>query len=157
MPIGKEVKTGKGTKIYHPELVNLYGCEIGRDCKIGAFVAIQKGVVIGDRVKVLDFAFIPEGVTIEDEVLIGPHACFTNDLYPRATNPDGTLKDENDWQLVKTRVGKRASIGAGATILCGVSIGEGAMVGAGSVVIKDVPPQTIVVGNPAREIGKIEE
>lgn len=157
MPISKEVKIGKGTRIYHPALVNLYDCEIGRDCKIGAFVVIQKGVVIGNGVKILDSVFIPEGVTVEDEVLIGPHVCFTNDRYPRATNPDGTLQDAGDWKLVKSKVCRKASIGANATIVCGVEIGEGALVGAGSVVTRDVPSWTIVIGNPARILRKMKD
>lgn len=155
MPISKDVKIGKNTKIYHPELTNLYGCEIGDDCKIGAFVEIMKGVKIGNKVKIQASAFIPESVVIEDEVFIGPHVVFTNDLYPRSTNEDGTLKLSDDWKKVPTLVQKRASIGANSTILCGIIIGEGALIGAGSVVTKDVPGWTVVVGNPAQEIRKI--
>ncbi|HVO77795.1 MAG TPA: acyltransferase [Methanomassiliicoccales archaeon] len=136
---------GDGTVVR--DFVNLYGCRIGRDCKIAAYVEIQRGVTIGDRCKVEAFAFIPTGVTIADEVFIGPHAVFTNDLHPRATG---------DWSVVPTNVGKGASVGAGAVIVCGITIGEGAMIGAGSVVTKDVPPNTLVVGNPARPIRKVK-
>lgn len=140
--------------IQHPELVNLYGCVIGDGCKIAAFVEIQRDVRLGRNVKVLPFAFIPSGVTIEDGAFIGPHACFTNDLYPSAVGEDGELLTEAGWRLVPTRVGKGASIGANATILCGVTIGEGAMVAAGSVVTKDVPPHSMAVGVPARIVGR---
>lgn len=139
--------------IPHPELVNLYGCVIGDGCKIAAFVEIQRDVRLGRHVKVLPFAFIPSGVTIEDGAFIGPHACFTNDLYPSAVGEDGELLTEAGWSLVFTHVGPRASIGANATILCGVTIGEGAMVAAGSVVTRDVPPHTLVAGVPARVLG----
>lgn len=153
--VGKDVKLGDNVKIYHPELVNLYGCEIGDECVIGAFVEIRKDVKIGNKVKIQAFAFIPEGVTLEDEVFVGPHVCFTNDKFPRSTNIDGTLQTSSDWEVVRTKVCKRASIGANATIVCGITIGEGAMVGAGSVVTKDVLPRTIVAGNPAKLIGKV--
>ena len=156
MPIAEDVKIGKNTKIYHPQNVNLYGCEIGEECIIGAFVEIRRGVKIGDRVKIQAFAFIPEGITIEDEVFIGPHVVFTNDDSPRATNEDGSLKGSDDWEVLSTKVCKKASIGANATILSGITIGEGALVGAGSVVTKDVLPWTIVAGNPAKIIRKIE-
>lgn len=157
MPIGKKIKIDKTVQIYHPSLVNLYGCEIGNECNIGTFVEIQKGVKIGNKVKIQPFAFIPEGVTIEDEVFIGPHVCFTNDLFPRSTNSDGSRQTANDWKIVETFVKKHASIGANATILCGITIGEGAMIGAGSVVLQDVPPWTIVAGNPAKFIRKIKK
>lgn len=152
-----DVELGKGVKIYHRNIVNLYGCKIGSDSVIGSFVEIGRGVKIGERVKIQAFAFIPEGVTIEDEVLISPHVCFTNDKYPRSTNLDGSLQSGNQWEVIRTLVCKRASIGANATIVCGVTIGEGAIVGAGSVVTRDVPAWTIVAGNPAREIRKIKK
>lgn len=140
-----ECDIGEGTVVR--DFVNLYGCKIGRDCKIAAFVEIQRGVVIGDRCKVEAYAFIPSGVIIEDEVFVGPHATFTNDLHPRATG---------DWRVTPTKVEKGASIGANATIVCGITIGEKAMVGAGAVVTKDVPPRALVVGNPAKIIKKLE-
>ncbi len=126
------------------DFVNLYGCKIGNGCRIAAYVEIQRGVKIGDRCKVEAFAFIPTGVTIEDEVFVGPHACFTNDLLPKAVG---------DWDVTPTLVKKGASIGANATIVCGVTIGENALVGAGAVVTKDVPANAVVVGAPARVIG----
>lgn len=153
--ITPDVKLGKDVVVY--DFVNLYGCRVGDNTKIGCFVEIRKDVVIGKNCKIQAFAFIPEGVTIEDEVFIGPHACFVNDKLPRATNKDGTLKESSDWKVEKTLVRKRASIGANATILCGVTIGENSVVGAGSVVTKDVPKNSIVAGNPARLIGKVED
>lgn len=147
--IDASVKLGKNVKIYHPKLVNLYGCKIGSGSSVGSFVEIGKGAVVGERVKIQAFVNIPEGVIIEDEVFIGPQVSFTNDKYPSSTNPN--------WKVIPTRVCKRASIGANATIVCGVTIGEGAIVGAGSVVTKDVPPGAIVAGNPARIIRKIKK
>jgi len=152
--ITPDVKLGKNVKIYHPELVNLYGCEIGDNCKIGALVEIRKDVKIGKNCKIQAFAFIPEKVIIEDGVFIGPHVCFTNDKYPKAINPNGSLREADDWEATPTLVKKGANIGANATILCGVTIGEFATVGAGAVVTKDVPPRTTVVGNPARILRK---
>ena len=152
----KDAKLGKNVKIYHKNLVNLYGCEIGENTKIAAFVEIQKNVKIGKNCKIEAFAFIPEGVTIEDECFIGPHACFTNDKLPRATNKNGTLKTAKDWKVAKISVKKGASIGANATIICGITIGKNSIVGAGSVVTKDVPPNSIVAGNPAKVIGKVK-
>ena len=152
--IAPDVKLGQNVKIY--SFVNLYGCEIGDDSRIGAFVEIQKGAYIGKRVKVSSHTFICEGVTIEDEVFIGHGVMFINDKYPQATNPDGSSQSEADWKVVTTLVKRRASIGSNATLLCGVTIGEGAVVGAGSVVTKDVPPYTIVAGNPARVLRKIQ-
>lgn len=146
--IAPDVKLGQGVVIHH--FVNLYGCEIGDHTKIGSFVEIQKGVFVGRNCKVSSHTFICEGVTIEDEVFIGHGVIFINDKYPRATNPDGALQSEVDWQVVGTVVQRGASIGSGATILCGVTVGEEATVGAGAVVTKDVPPRATVVGNPAR-------
>lgn len=157
MPISKEVKLGESVIIHHPDLVNLYGCTIGDGTKIGSFVEIQKNAVIGKRCKISSHAFICEGVTVEDEVFIGHGVMFINDAYPRATNKDSTLQTEENWQISKTLVKAKASIGSNATILSGVTIGEGAMVGAGSVVTKDVPPWTIVVGNPARVLREIKD
>lgn len=155
--ISKDVKLGKNVKIYHPDLVNLYGCQIGDNTKIGSFVEIKKSARIGKNCKIEPFAFIPEGVVLEDEVFIGPHACFINDKLPRATTTKGKLKIESDWKVAKTLVKKRASVGANATIMCGITIGKNSMIGAGSVVTKDVPPDAIVVGNPAKIIGKIKD
>jgi acetyltransferase-like isoleucine patch superfamily enzyme len=155
--ITKDVKLGKNVKIYHKDMVNLFGCEIGENTKIGTFVEIKKEVKIGKNCKIEPFAFIPEGVTLEDGVFIGPHVCFTNDKLPRATNTDGSLKSEDDWEISKTIVKKRAAIGANATIMCGITIGENAMIGAGSVVTKDVPKNSIAVGNPAKIIGKVKD
>jgi acetyltransferase-like isoleucine patch superfamily enzyme len=153
--IAPDVKLGRDVKIY--AFVNLYGCEIGDESKIGTFVEIQKGACIGRRVKVSSHTFICEGVTIEDETFIGHGVMFINDRFPRSTNADGSVQTEADWSLVPTLIQRRASIGSNATILCGVTVGEGAIVGAGSVVTKDVPPYTIVAGNPARILRRIEK
>ena len=152
--IAADVKLGKDVAIY--DFVNLYGCEIGDDSKIGTFVEIQRGAKIGRRVKISSHTFICEGVEIEDGVFVGHGVMFTNDLFPRATNADGTLQTAADWKVVPTLVRRGASIGSGATILCGVEIGEDAIVGAGSVVTRSVPPRTIVAGNPARVRRTIE-
>lgn len=152
--IAADVKLGKDVAIY--DFVNLYGCEIGDDSKIGTFVEIQRGAKIGRRVKISSHTFICEGVEIEDGVFVGHGVMFTNDLFPRATNADGTLQTAADWKVVPTLVRRGASIGSGATILCGVEIGEDAIVGAGSVVTRSVPPRTIVAGNPARVLRTIE-
>lgn len=152
--IAPDVRLGKNVKIY--AYVNLYGCEIGDESKIGTFVEIQKGAVIGKRVKVSSHTFICEGVTIEDEVFIGHGVMFINDKYPRATNMSGGLQTEADWKCVSTLIKKRASVGSNATILCGITVGEGAIIGAGSVVTKDVPDWTIAAGNPARVIRKVK-
>ena len=146
--IAPDVKLGRDVKIY--AFVNLYGCEIGDESKIGTFVEIQKGAIIGKRVKVSSHTFICEGVTIEDEVFVGHSVTFINDRYPHATNEDGSIQTDADWTLERTLVKRRASIGSGSTILCGVSIGENAIVGAGSVVTHDVPDGAVVAGNPAR-------
>ena len=146
--IAPDVKLGRDVRIY--AFVNLYGCEIGDESKIGTFVEIQKGVRIGRRVKVSSHSFICEGVTIEDECFIGHGVMFTNDKYPRSANLDGSLQTEADWAVVPTLIRRGASIGSNATILCGVTIGERAIVGAGSVVTKDVPPGAVVAGVPAR-------
>jgi UDP-2-acetamido-3-amino-2,3-dideoxy-glucuronate N-acetyltransferase len=151
--IASDVSLGPGVAIHHPELVNLYGCTIGEGSKIASFVEIQKGAVIGRNVKIEAFVFIPTGVTIEDGAFIGPHVCFTNDLYPRATDEQGDLLSVEEWTVVPTIVRKEASIGAGATIVCGVKIGEGAMVAAGATVTRDVPAATLVAGTPARVVG----
>lgn len=153
MPVADSVALGKDVKIFHPSLVNLYGCSVGDESRIGAFVEIQKGAVIGARCKISSHSFVCEGVTIENEVFIGHGVMFTNDRYPRASNADGSLQTEADWKLELTRVRRGASIGSNATVICGVTIGEGAVVGAGAVVTKDVPDYTIVAGVPARVIG----
>ncbi len=153
--IADDVKLGRDVKIFQPDLVNLYGCEIGDGCRIGAFVEIRRDVFIGRNVKIQAFAFIPEGVTIEDGVFIGPHVCFTNDKHPRAVNEDGSPQTAEDWKVIPTRVCEGASLGANSTILCGITIGRHAMVGAGAVVTRDVPDHAIVVGNPARISGDV--
>lgn len=150
MPIADSVQTGKGVVIMHPDLVNLYGCSIGDETKIGSFVEIQRGAVIGSRCKISSHTFICEGVTIEDEVFVGHGVMFINDRRPAAVNPDGGLKTDADWTLERTVVRKRAALGSGAVILCGVTVGEGATVGAGAVVTRDVPPGAVVAGVPAR-------
>ena len=147
------VSLGKDVSIPQPHLVNLYGCVIGDGCKIASFVEIQRGVVLGRNVKVEAFAFLPSGVTVDDGAFIGPHVCFTNDRYPASVNDAGNLLEAGDWHEVATVVGRRAAIGANATIVCGVRIGDDAMVGAGSVVTRDVAPGMLVVGNPARVVG----
>jgi len=148
----KNVKLGKNIKIFG--FVNLYGCEIGDNTKIGTFVEIQKNVKIGRNCKISTHTFICEGVTIQDNVFVGHNVTFINDKYPRATNPDDSIQTEADWKVVPTIVKKGASIGSSTTILCGVTIGENAIVGAGSVVTKDVPDNTVVAGVPARVLRK---
>ena len=157
MAIAPTAKIGDGVELRHPDLVNIYGCSIGRDSKIGPFVEIQKNSSVGSRCKISSHSFICEGVTIEDEVFIGHGVMFTNDLYPRATGEDGRLQGEGDWALRPTRVGRRASIGSNATVLAGVTIGDDALVGAGAVVTADVPPGAIVAGVPARVIGEVRK
>jgi len=153
--IAPDVKLGQNVKL--SRFINLYGCEIGDESKIGAFVEIQKNASVGERCKISSHTFICEGVTIEDNVFIGHGVMFINDSFPRATAADGNLQTEADWKVERTVVKKGASIGSGATILSNVSIGENAIVGAGSVVTKDVPPSSIVVGNPARVLRYIDK
>jgi acetyltransferase-like isoleucine patch superfamily enzyme len=152
--IAADVRLGKNVKL--SKFINLYGCEIGDDTKIGAFVEVQKGATIGKSCKISSHTFICEGVTIEDNVFIGHNVTFINDTYPRATKPDGELQTEKDWKVEPTRVKKGASIGSGATVLSEVTIGENAIVGAGSVVTRDVPANTIVAGVPARVLRLLE-
>ena len=146
--IARDVQLGRG--VWLSDFINLYGCSIGDESKIGAFVEVQKNVSIGQRCKIGSHSFICEGVTIEDECFIGHHVCFINDRFPHATTDDGQLQTDLDWDVVPTYVRKHASIGSGAVILCGVTIGEEAMIGAGAVVTSDVAPQGIVAGIPAR-------
>ena len=157
MPISENVKLGQKVQIFQPTLVNLYGCSIGDETKIGAFVEIQKNVAIGARCKISSHTFICEGVEVEDEAFIGHGVMFTNDIYPRATTPNGGLQTEADWKVEPTYVKRGASIGSNATIVAGVTIGEGALVGAGAVVTKDVRPYAIVAGVPARVVGDTRE
>ena len=151
--ISPDVKLGHNVQLN--EFINLYGCTIGDGTKIGPFVEIQKNVVVGRNCKIQSHSFICEGVTIEDEVFVGHGVIFTNDKYPQATTDSGGLQTEADWQVIPTIIKTRASLGSNATILCGITIGEGAVIGAGSVVTKDVAPNTIVAGNPARAIRKM--
>lgn len=153
MPTSDTVRLGHNVKIGQPLLVNLYGCSLGDDTKVGAFVEIQKNAIVGARCKISSHSFICEGVQIDDEVFIGHGVMFTNDRYPRATNPEGGLQTESDWSVEPTRVMRGASIGSHATIVAGVTIGREAMVGAGAVVTRDVPDHAIVAGVPARVIG----
>ena len=148
------VKVGNGVRIFN--FVNAYGCSIDDNSKVGAFVEIQKGSTIGKNCKISSHTFICEGVHIEDNCFVGHGVMFTNDLFPRATNSNGSPQSETDWKLVETFIKKGASIGSNATILCGVTIGENAMVGAGAMVTKDVAPNTIVAGNPAKIIKQIK-
>lgn len=152
--IAPDVKLGKDVKIF--SFVNLYGCEIGDNTKLGTFVEIQKNATIGRNCKISSHTFICEGVHIEDNVFVGHNVTFINDMYPRATAADGKMQTEEDWEVVPTYVKRGASIGSSATVLAGVTIGENAIVGAGAVVTKDVPADTIVAGNPARVMRKIE-
>jgi acetyltransferase-like isoleucine patch superfamily enzyme len=153
--IAPDVKLGKNVRIN--DFVNFYGCEIGDNTKIGTFVEIQKGAKVGKNCKIQSHTFICEGVIIEDNVFVGHNVTFINDLYPKAVRKDGKLQTENDWDCVQTLVKKGASIGSSATLLCGVTVGENAVIGAGSVVTIDVPRHTIVAGNPARIIRKLED
>ena len=151
--ISADVQLGADVSIPQPSLVNLYGCQVGDGTKIGAFVEIQRGAVIGNRCKISSHTFVCAGVTIEDEVFIGHGVMFINDRFPRATAAGGALQTEADWELVETRIGRGASIGTNATIMGGITIGEGALVGAGAVVTRDVPAGATVAGVPARVIG----
>lgn len=153
--VKNDVQLGEGVVIYHPDLVNLYGCKVGAGTKIGTFVEIQKGANIGARCKVSSHTFICEGVNIEDGVFVGHGVMFTNDIYPKAVNAEGGLQTEADWQVIQTHVRARASIGSNATILCGITIGEGALIGAGAVVTHDVPDYAIVAGVPGRVVGDV--
>ena len=153
--ISADVELGAHVSIPQPALVNLYGCRIGDHTRIGAFVEVQRGAVIGGHCKISSHSFVCGGVTIEDGVFIGHGVMFINDRYPRAVNEDGSLQTDADWELIGTRIGARASIGSNATILAGVTVGEGALVGAGAVVTKDVPPGAIVAGVPAAVIGMV--
>ena len=157
MPIAKDVQLGRDVRIFHPDLVNLYGCSVGDDTKLGTFVEIQGGAHIGSRCKVSSHSFICEGVTVEDEVFIGHGVMFTNDLFPRACTSDGGLKTEGDWSAIPTRVCHGASIGSNATIICGTTIGRSALVGAGAVVTRDVPDYAIVAGVPAKVVGDVRD
>jgi acetyltransferase-like isoleucine patch superfamily enzyme len=152
--ISEDVKLGANVRL--SKFINLYGCEVGDETKIGAFVEIQKNAVVGKRCKISSHTFICEGVVIEDNVFIGHGVTFTNDMFPRATARDGSLQTEADWKVERTVVRNGASVGSGATILCDLSIGENAIVGAGSVVTKDVPANAIVAGNPARILRYID-
>jgi acetyltransferase-like isoleucine patch superfamily enzyme len=152
--IAPDVRLGQNVKL--SQYINLYGCEIGDDTKIGAFVEVQKNAHIGKRCKISSHTFVCEGVTIEDCVFIGHGVMFINDTFPRAANTDGSLQTEADWKVEKTVIKKGASIGSGSTILSNVTVGENAIVGAGSVVTKDVPPNVIVAGNPAKLLRKLD-
>lgn len=153
--ISDDVKLGENVKIF--SFVNLYGCTIDDNTKIGTFVEIQKGAFIGKNCKISSHSFICEGVTIEDDVFIGHNVTFINDAYPRATTGDGKMQTEEDWVCIPTLIKKGASIGSSSTLLCGITIGENAVVGAGAVVTKNVPANTIVAGNPARILRKIDQ
>jgi UDP-2-acetamido-3-amino-2,3-dideoxy-glucuronate N-acetyltransferase len=157
MPISESVRLATNVQIPQPSLVNLYGCSIGDETKIGAFVEIQKNAIIGARCKVSSHTFICEGVVIDDEAFIGHGVMFTNDLFPSAATPDGRLQTEADWKILATRVKRGASIGSNATIIAGVTIGAHALVGAGAVVTKNVADYAIVAGVPARRIGDVRE
>jgi len=157
MPVESNVRLGSGVIIFHPELVNLYGCQIGDGTRIGTFVEIQKNALIGKNCKISSHSFICEGVEIEDEVFIGHGVKFINDLYPHATTAEGNLQGEADWKVLRTIVRARASIGTNATILPNVTIGRGAMIGAAALVVADVPDHAIVAGAPARVIGDVRE
>src|ERR1017187_5586292 len=151
--ISPDVVLGRGVRIFQPDLVNLYGCSIGDGTKVGAFVEIQRGAVIGSNCKISSHTFICTGVTIEDGVFVGHGVMFINDMYPRAVNMDGSLQTEADWKVVETRIKSKASLGSNCTIMGGVTVGREALVGAGAVVTRDVPDHAIVAGVPARIVG----
>jgi acetyltransferase-like isoleucine patch superfamily enzyme len=153
MPIADDVQLGADVKVFHPQLVNLYGCRVGAGTKIGAFVEIQKNATVGARCKVSSHTFVCEGVTIEDEVFVGHGVMFINDRYPRAT-AGGALQTEADWEVIPTRVKRGASLGSGVVVMCGVTIGADAMIGAGAVVTRDVPDGATVAGVPARVLAR---
>jgi UDP-2-acetamido-3-amino-2,3-dideoxy-glucuronate N-acetyltransferase len=157
MPIANDVIVGENVKIFHPDLVNLYGCRVGDGSRIGAFVEIQSGAAIGRDCKLSSHTFVCSGVTVEDGVFVGHGVMFINDRYPQAVNEDGSLQTEDDWKCIETRIKTRASIGSNATILCGITVGAGALVGAGAVVTKDVPDYAIVAGVPARIVGDVRD
>lgn len=157
MPVNDNVELGNGVRIFHPTLVNIYGCVIGDETQVGPFVEIQGGVTIGKRCKIQSHAFICEGVVLDDGVFVGHGVMFVNDMYPRAITESGDLKGREDWSLVTTHIGEGAGIGSNATILGGVKVGRFAIVGAGAVVTKDVPDYAIVAGVPARVIGDSRE
>jgi UDP-2-acetamido-3-amino-2,3-dideoxy-glucuronate N-acetyltransferase len=156
MPVASNVRLGEGVVIFHPDLVNLYGCTVGSHTKIGTFVEIQKNATVGERCKISSHTFICEGVTIKDEIFVGHGVMFINDRYPRAAE-DGQLQTEANWEVTPTLVEHGASIGSGAVVMCGVNIGKCALIGAGAVVTKDVPDYAIVAGVPARVIGDVRE
>ena len=155
--IAEDVELAPDVVVFHPDLVNLYGCRIGGGTKIGSFVEIQRGAAIGTNCKISSHSFICEGVTIEDGVFVGHGVMFINDVYPSAVTEDGSLQTAADWQVIRTRVKSRASIGSNATILAGLTVGEGALVGAGAVVTRDVPDHAVVAGVPARVVGDVRE
>jgi acetyltransferase-like isoleucine patch superfamily enzyme len=157
MAISTNVILGQDVVIHQPDLVNLYGCSINNNSKIGAFVEIQRGVVIGQNCKISSHSFICTGVVIEDGVFVGHGVMFINDRYPRAVNPDGSLQTDTDWKVIETQVKTRASIGSNATIMGGVTIGQGALIGAGAVVVENVPDYAIVAGVPAQVIGDVRQ
>jgi len=157
VPVASSAKIAADVKIHHPDLVNLYGCTIGAGTRIGAFVEVQIGAIIGERCKISSHSFLCEGVTVEDEVFIGHGVMFTNDRLPRATSDNGSPQTNADWTVIPTRVKQCASIGSGTVILPGIVVGQSSLIGAGSVVTKDVPDFAIVAGNPARRIGDVRK
>jgi UDP-2-acetamido-3-amino-2,3-dideoxy-glucuronate N-acetyltransferase len=155
--IARDVILGRDVKIFQPDLVNLYGCVVGDETRIGAFVEIQRGATIGRRCKISSHTFICTGVTIEDEVFVGHGVMFINDIYPGAVNSVGELQSEADWKVVETRICRGASLGSNATIMGGITVGQGALIGAGAVVTKDVPDYSVVAGVPARQLGDVRD